>query len=264
MREEKGDRKVTGNTRLTEPRVWCPKPNPTATVRLICLPFAGGSPAAYRNWPDLMPPAAELLSVCLPGRGPLFSDPPYTDMQEMARAVTASLVPYLDRPFVLFGHSMGALLGFEITRLLRRAHGLAPALLAVSGHRAPQCARTLPPIHGLPEAEFLERIRKYGGTPAELLANRELMGLIMPALRADMTAVETYRYSPEPPLSCPISVFGGTNDTHVDAEGLQAWEMQTLGELVLRILPGDHFFLLGSERLIISALLKDLARVIPQ
>jgi medium-chain acyl-[acyl-carrier-protein] hydrolase len=153
---------------------------------------------------------------------------------------------------------MGGLVSFELARLLRKKYGLNPAHLFVSGYRAPQVPDPDPPIHALPEPEFLEELRRLNGTPEAVLENAELMQLLLPALRADFAVIETYAYIPESPLDCPITAFGGLQDREVSCDDLEAWREQTNAAFSLQTLPGDHFFLHSAQPLLLQSLSQKL------
>lgn len=166
-------------------------------------------------------------------------------------------MPLLDKPFAIFGHSMGALIAYETVRTLRKLHGPMPVHLLVSGCFAPQ----LPDpcyIHHLPQEEFVRELRRLNGMPKEILENQELMELVLPSLRADFTATETYVYNDEPPLSCSISVLGGWRDPLTTRESLEAWRIHTTGYFSMRMLPGDHFFIHSMQRLLLDLIVSEL------
>jgi medium-chain acyl-[acyl-carrier-protein] hydrolase len=242
------------------PWLMCFAPRPLAAARLFCFPYAGGGGGAFRGWAEALGPTLEVWAVQLPGRQPRMREPPWTRMDAMARAVAAALRPYSDKPFALFGHSMGAKLGFEVARRLRRERARQPAHLAVSGCPAAHMPSQEPPVHTLPEAELLDKLRKLNGTPREVLEHSELMGLLAPVLRADFEAVHTYVLTPELPLDLPISAYGGLQDAEASREQLEAWREHTSAGFVLRMLPGDHFFLHSNQRLFLHTLARDLLR----
>lgn len=250
-------------TRKSNPRAaseWFtrPKPNPRARLRLFCFPYAGGNAHAFRKWPQQMSPGVEVLAAHLPGRGARMREPPYTSITALVEELGRAVRPYLDLPFAFFGHSMGAMIGFELTRLLRREGGEAPAHLFVSGRRAPQIPVTDTPTYNLPDAELIEKVRRLNGTPPEVLEHPELMELMLPLLRADFQVVETYRYVDEPPLGCPISAFGGLQDLEVTREHLEAWREQTTSGFVRRMFDGDHFFLHRAEQVLLTTIAREL------
>jgi len=211
-------------------------------VRLLCLPHAGGAAAVFREWHALLPPPVEVCAVELPGRGSRLREQPLREFGALVDATLAGVRPALDRPFALFGHSMGALLAFELACRLS-AEGLAPCQLFVSGRPAPHLESLDPPIHMLPEPEFVERLRTLNGTPLEVFRYPELMELMIPILRADLGACESYVHTPRPPLEVPISAFGGMDDREVSGDRLEAWSRYTRARFVALQLPGDHFFL---------------------
>ena len=236
----------------------CPKPGPEKTLRLFCFPYAGGSPLIFRDWPNSMPLPVEVCLVQLPGRGIRLNETPFTRLTSLVEALARDITPYLDKPFVFFGHSMGAMISFELARALRREHGLSPKHLFLSGRTAPQVARDEPVTYHLPEPEFIDEVRRLNGTPKEVLNNPELMQLLIPLLRADFEVCQTYEYQPDAPLDCPITVIGGLQDIEVKRQNLELWREFTTSRFLLRMLPGDHFFLHTAQPLLLRVLSQEL------
>ncbi|HYU30729.1 MAG TPA: alpha/beta fold hydrolase [Thermoanaerobaculia bacterium] len=235
--------------------------NPRARLRMFCFPYAGGGASAYRGWGASLPQEVEVCPVQLPGREGRLREPPFTRSEEMIAAVADALAPWFDLPFVFFGHSMGAAIGFELSRELRRRGRTLPLHLFAAGRRAPQLPARDEPIHDLPEPEFIERLRELNGTPEEVLQHSELMKLLIPLLRADFAVNETYVYTEEPPLDIGISAFGGLADPDVAREDVEAWSVQTRGRFRMRMMPGDHFFLFPQKDLILESVARDLAEI---
>jgi len=254
---------VTKMTNASAPNPWLviANRNPQASLRLFCFPYSGGTASIYRNWAASLLPQIEVCAVQLPGRASRMKEAPYKEYGSLVRAIAQELVPYFDKPFAFFGHSMGALLSFELARALRREHGRLPLHLFVSGRHAPQLPAAHPGFHALPDAEFIEALRSLNGTPQEVLDDPELRELIFPLLRADFAVNETYVYYPEPPLECPIDAFGGLQDKDVRVEDLKAWRQQTSAAFRLRMLPGDHFFLHTNEAMLLQALMQELYKL---
>lgn len=244
--------------------VSCPRPNPDAALRLFCFPYSGAAAAIYYPWADTLPPAIEVCPVQLPGHGTRLSEPLIPRMAPLVEATALALAPYFDRPFAFFGHSMGALLSFELARYLRRSGQDGPRALFVSGHGAPQLADPNPPLHQLPEPEFIGKLRELNGTPEDVLRHAELLQLLTPILRADFAACETYVYPQEPPLDCPLSAYGGLGDAYVSREELQAWRAQTNGAFSVRMFPGDHFYLNTARPYLLQALARELDQITRQ
>ena len=219
------------------------KPNPRAVLRLFCFPYSGGTVLAYRNWKQMLPQEIVVCAIQLPGRGKRLHEIPLTKMSQMVESVGEEIVPMLDRPYAFFGHSMGAIIGFELARLLRRWGHQGPTHLFVSAHKAPQIPKQEPFTYNLPEAELIEELQRLNGTPREVLDHPELMRLMIPLLRADFESIQTYSYKHEPPLDCPITALGGLWDPEVTRETLEAWREQTTAAFNIRMFPGDHFFL---------------------
>ena len=234
------------------------KPNPRARLRLFCFPYAGAGASIFRTWSDGLPADVELCPVQLPGRGTRLMEAPFTRLSPLIEALAEALVPLLDKPFAFFGHSLGALVGFELARHFRRQSGVLPVCLFVSADRAPQIPSRHRPIHALPEAEFLVELLHLNGIPQEVAEHPELMRIMIPVLRADFGVYQTYRYSEEAPLDCKISCFGGLQDPRVNRAELAGWRDQTRMPLSLRMFPGDHFFLRTTLPLLLRALSQDL------
>jgi len=223
------------------------KPNPQARLRLFCFHFAGGSASAFRTWPALLAehrPEVEVCAVQPPGRENRLNEKPFTQVTSLVDALIMALRPELDRPFALFGHSMGAIVAYELAQALTRS-GTPPTHLLVSGRRAPGTPERYPPIHLAPTDDALLRAiqQRYGNLPELLLQDAELKAIYAPLLRADFTLVESYTPSSLTPLPCPITAFGGADDPIATETELFAWHALTQSDFALHLLPGDHFYL---------------------
>jgi len=179
-------------------------------------------------------------------------------LSPLVQALAEAILPFLDRPFAFFGHSMGAMISFELARILRRSPGLKLAHLFVSGRVAPHIIEDDRHTHELPEPEFIEELRRLNGTPIEALEHPELMQLMTPLLRADFSVVGTYTYLPDLPLSCPITALGGLQDSEVSREQLEAWREHTTASFSLHMFPGDHFYLNTERPLLLRVLSRKL------
>jgi medium-chain acyl-[acyl-carrier-protein] hydrolase len=238
-----------------------PKPRPRARLRLFCIPYAGGNAQIFRSWVNALPESVEVCSVQLTGRSPRLIEKPFTRLLPLAHAIAEGILPYCNKPFAMFGHSMGAMLSFEVARYLRDHSGARPAQLFVAGRRAPHIPDTEPHTFDLPAPEFIEELRRIKGTPQEVLDNEELMQLFLPVLRADFEVCQTYIYTPGEPLGCPIAAFCGMEDEEENRERMQAWGEQTSGHFSLRMLPGGHFFLHSSEQMLLHLLSRELEQL---
>ena len=219
------------------------QPDSKARFRLFCFPYAGGSSTVFRSWTRGIHPLIEVAPARLPGREFRLSDEAFTHVEPLVEALTREIFPYLDRPFAFYGHSMGAIISFELARRLRSERGLETDHLFVSGRRAPQLPERDPEIHTLPDAEFLVEVQRLNGTPKEVLDHSELMELLIPMLRADFSICGTYNFVPGPPLKCSITALGGTRDETSTEEKLKGWSAQTTGRCRVHMLDGDHFFI---------------------
>lgn len=227
-------------------RTWlaCFRPNPDAPVKLLCLHHAGGNPGSFRPWVDELPASVELLAIRMAGRDARLRERPATRVQEIVGPLARAIEPLIDgHELVIFGHSLGALLGFELARELRRQQLPLPKALILSGRNAPGTGRPLA-LHQLGDRELVAEVQRiYGGIPQQILDEPELLALTLPLLRADLTVNETYEPSEEPPLPCQLHAFGGLDDPHVSLAGLQGWAPHTSASFVCERAPGDHFYL---------------------
>lgn len=234
------------------------RPPRPARLRLFCFPYAGGSPAIFRQWAAGLPPDVEVCPIQLPGRGSRFGERPFERLESLVTAAASALEPLLDRPFAFFGHSMGALVAFELARELRRRQGRSPVLLLLSAHEAPHRPPPLPPFSHLPDDDFLVEVRdRYEGIPDEVLEEPELIALLLPVLRADIKALESHVVTPDTPLDCAVSCFGGSED-RLTREDLEAWREHTSGSFRLRMQEGSHFFLENGRSALLQAISEDL------
>jgi medium-chain acyl-[acyl-carrier-protein] hydrolase len=231
-----------------------------ADLRLFCFPYSGAGASIFHRWAEKLPYHVEICAIQLPGRETRLSEPLYTRLPPLLESLGQALLPYLDKPFAVFGHSLGTLIAFELLRYLRREHGIQPIHFFAAGHSAPQLPREKPPIHALPDNDFAEELRRYNGTPIEVLDHSELRQLLFPILRADFAIYEHYAYEADQPLACPISAYGGLQDEEVTQDRLEAWREQTTEHFSFRLFPGDHFFLNTAQQ----PLLQQMAQVLNQ
>lgn len=236
---------------------------PQAYLRLFCFPYAGGGATIFHSWTKYLPAEIEVCAVQLPGRENRLLEPPISYLPALISALAPAVLDYLDRPYAFFGHSMGALIAFELSRYLwRLGYRDGPLCLFLSGCRAPQLPDPTMPTHLLPDVEFIEKLRRLKGTSEEILNNEELLRLFMPILRADFALCETYRYQQEAPLPYPITALGGLQDHEIPREAILAWKEQTSSTFKTYFFESDHFFLHREQEKLLyvltQGLLKDL------
>lgn len=232
-----------------------PCQNLSTKMRLFAFPHAGGGPSEFIAWANRFKPDCELICIQLPGRGSNIRDTPYLELKTIVHEVADAICPFVSEPFAFIGHSFGALVAFELARLLRRTGGGGPEHLFVSAARAPHLGLPHDPLHKLSDADFITALHShYGGLPPAVTREQELLQLLLPAIRADLTAYETYVYQAEPPLDCSITAFAGAQDATATAEATAQWSIHTGAEFEMNVLPGDHFFLETNRDFLIPAI----------
>ena len=225
--------------------VWVKNPSftPGANFRLFCFPYGGGGASVYHSWAQRLPKTIDVCPIQMPGRENRLKEKLYHHVAPLIPTIAEAIEPLLNKPFAFFGHSLGAVVCFELARYLRGITGKTPIHLFVSGHPAPQLPRTRPDLHTLPEEEFKKAIRELNGTPQEVWEYPELVDMVLPILRADFTMYETYTYSQDEPFHCPITAFGGKDDSMAYPYEIEAWGEQTTAPFTSHFFSGDHFFI---------------------
>lgn len=244
--------------------VLCPRRNPLARLRLFLFHHAGGSSASFYNWHALFPGDWEVNLVDHPGRGRTIRLPLLDDLESVLDCFAADLRPLFDRPFAFFGHSMGAMVCFELAKRLLKDGAPAPCWIGVSG-KSPDYLHqpTASPRHLLDDDALIEEIRRLGGTPDSLLASRDYLELLLPIARADFRLVETW----SPPQACeplpvPLSAFGGLADESAPPDTLDAWRRCTVTSLGLHTFDGGHFYLFENRDAVAARIRSDVGRAL--
>ncbi|MEU5129987.1 thioesterase II family protein [Streptomyces mobaraensis] len=232
-------------------------PRPDGDVRLVCLPHAGGSASFYYPMARAMPDFADVLCVQYPGRQDRRDEPLVDNIPELADRVFSVLLPWADRPLAFFGHSMGASLAFEVARRFEREKGIVATALFASARRAPSIHRE-ETVHLRDDDGILAETRRLSGTDSQVLADDELVRMILPVLRSDYRAAETYRYEPGPPLRCPVVALTGDADPKVSVDDAAAWAGHTESSFDLRVFTGGHFYLTEHQDAVVREVVRRL------
>ncbi|MER6050165.1 thioesterase II family protein [Streptomyces sp. NPDC020883] len=251
----------------TDPRLlsdlWLRRYRPRAApaVRLVCFPHAGGSATSFLPFVQTLPDQVEVLAVQYPGRQDRRGEPLIGTIEGLVEPLAEVLATHSDRPLVLFGHSMGATVAYEVARVLQQ-RGAAPAGLVVSGRRAPIVNRPMT-VHLYDDDRLLAELRSLEGTDESLLNDPELLQLVLPAIRNDYRAVGTYTHRPGAPLASALTVFTGADDPNVTATEAAAWQAVAEAGAQVRTFPGGHFFLYQQVAEVCGALMDTLAPLLP-
>ena len=235
----------------------CLHPNAQQVPQLLCLPHAGGSAQAFVNWQTRVHDIA-ICGLHLPGHGKRFSEPASRNLHWIVTTLADELGSEIHEPFAVFGHSMGAFVGFELAREIKKRHGIEPVHLVVAGVCAPHLYQCKALTYNLPDDKLIEEVRRLNGTPVEVLENADTMKVFLPLLRADLEAIQTYQYKTGELLSCPITAYGGVLDESVSLSDMEAWSAYTRGTVKVRMFPGDHFFVDSQRQQVLNALKEDL------
>lgn len=244
---------------------WFVRPNPkhSPRLRLVCLPYAGGSTSTYVPWAMHLPADVELVCVQPPGRASRMGERPHSEMSALVADLAAVFHGIAEKPYILFGHSLGSRVAYEFAQQCQRAGLPPPRLLIASGSRAPHFPVDRRSIHDLPEAEFIDKLRELNGTPEEVLSNEELIKFLIPLLRADFKIADLFQAAPSR-LPCPIVVLAGTEDEEVTEAAVEGWRELSNGQFDVHWIPGGHFFIEQTRDLVlekVNAAIADVSRL---
>ncbi len=253
-------------SRVSNPWFMVPSPRPQASLRLFCFAYAGGNANIFRSWADQLDEQIELIAIQLPGRGARFNEPLLDSMESILEQLRLVFKDQYHRPYAFFGHSMGASIAFELSRIIQQraktdSDVLLPSRLIVSGRKGPSFVeeQEREPIHNLPKEEFINRLKNLNGTPQELLEHEDLMALMEPILRSDFKVIETWQHQEGELLKIPMSVYSGDEDEYLCPESLKAWQKETDQKCEFVSFSGDHFYLQSQEQNLVNQINKSLA-----
>jgi medium-chain acyl-[acyl-carrier-protein] hydrolase len=255
MKDKNMKNSATGNSGKSKWFIMDTSDN-SVDIRLFCFPYAGGGASIYRSWYGELDDGVDVCPVQLPGRENRIAETPFTNIKLLTDLLADAIYPFLDKPFVFFGHSMGSQIAFELAGKIKTKFDMEPLQLFISGCHAPHLNTPPPLIHEYPDNEFIRGIKNYGGTPEAIFLNKDLTELVLPALRADFLMTENYKAKIRKLLTCPITSFCGTEDHRYYDDLIKAWSRHTSGPFDFYMVPGDHFFIKYSEKIVIQKVKK--------
>lgn len=241
---------------IGSPLIYIPRPSANAKIRLVCFPYAGGGSAIYTPWIDKLPQEVELALIQLPGRGARFGQQPYQTINTMVEDVVEELGKLPPKNLFFYGHSMGARVAYEVTLMLHREKCPLPIHIVAAGSMAPRIPRKAKNSYNLTDNEFIEHLMELKGTPEEVLANRDLMELLLPTLRADFKIVETYINNSTVVIPTKLSVFAGKQDLTVELAELEPWFDVFQENDGISWFAGGHFFINENSHDVLTVLSK--------
>lgn len=233
-----------------------PARNPSdIQIRLICFPHAGGGASAFRTWQKALPASIEVMGVILPGREKRFQEAPVPSVEALVPALADAIARLSDRKIALFGHSLGGIIAFEVARRLFERHNIQPAHLIIAAAPAPEFFPPADQFHHIKDdATFIQALSALGGMQRDILEAQELLNMLLPVIRADIEAFETYSCINPIKMPWPVSVLGGQDDGTIKPEELSGWQSHAGGSFSLEYFPGDHFFVQSAEGVLLSRL----------
>ncbi|MBN2419957.1 MAG: thioesterase [Deltaproteobacteria bacterium] len=242
--------------------ITCPKKQPDAKMRLFCFPYAGGGTSVFYNWPHNITTDIEVCMIKMAGREVRFNEPPYRRIPKLVEDLAPAILPFLDKPFLFFGHSLGAHISFYLTHHLRRYNLPCPMHMFISGARAPHLTEPAPDAlhYRMEDKKFIDKLIKLGGMSDEVLRDKEILNIVLPILRADIELLNTMEYTDEEPLSCGITVFCGEFDKRVSREDAEAWSRHTNHDFRLTMIAGKHLFINTHQAQIIELINQEVAK----
>jgi surfactin synthase thioesterase subunit len=229
-----------------------PKPKPNADLKLICFPYAGGGGSVFTSWSKYLPDNIELVIVQAPGKGSHIADTPYDSMEVLIHNLLKEVLVHFKKPYILFGHSLGSRIAFELMNEAYRLYNTLPLHFIASGSSSPHKKLRNKPIYNLPTEDFIQELKKLNGTPKEVLENRELMDCLLPVIRADFKISDEYLYQGRADFRCPVSVLTGENDLGIPLESAKSWGDFFTQEINVHIIPGDHFFINSHREIVLE------------
>lgn len=229
-----------------------PQPKQDPELRILCFPYAGGSASTYMSWSKCLPENVELIAVQPPGRATRMFEPSFSNMDALIDELLKTITKMIARPYILFGHSLGSRVAFELMARCKKIGYRLPLHFIASGSRGPHIPTRKKTIYQLPDKEFIAALEELNGTPKEVLENDDLMSLCLPLLRADFELADTYTYSSDTVFDCPITVLGGQEDIEITNADLQSWGNFFSRSADVHILPGDHFFIESNKQFVIQ------------
>ncbi|MBU1627179.1 putative thioesterase [bacterium] len=230
------------------PWFYVPKPNYKAKLRLFCFPYAGGTAEIYHDWQYKLPEEIEMVAIHYPGHIQRSRENLFRRLSSLVESISGEIEQYMDKPCAFFGHSMGALIAYELSQHFVSEDKKMPEYLFLSARRAPHLPVIHPYMHKLSTEECVSVMRGFDMVPDEVSDNKPLIEKILPMLKADFEMIETWQFDIEvSPLDIPICAFGGTNDKLASKKDIEAWEKMTSGEFNAYFFPEKHFFILNNE-----------------
>lgn len=239
--------------------VTCPVPKPMAKSRLFCLPFAGGGALEYRQWGNRFAQHIEVCPIQLPGRENRYGEPNDADIRSLACQLKTVLDPFCDKPYAIYGHSMGALIAYELVREIEQSGLPTPRTLIAAAHRAPHLPPRRPPIYHLPDPQFIAKLKEYGGFSDAILESAEMMDFLLPVLRGDFKRCDQYQLPQPSKIKTSLQIMAGSHDPHVLVSDAQAWSELTTGQCAFNLYEGGHFFLRDQAANVIQAIERSMA-----
>lgn len=233
-----------------------PKPLSSPRVRLFLFPYAGGSAYTYTHWVELFSDDLniELVLVQFPGRASRGNELPHQTMASLMSELIEYASYITSCPYILFGHSFGSKVSYELAYRLKRLGLPSPKYIIASGSGAPHLPNESEPIHNLPRSEFISELEQLNGTPQEILSNNELLDFLIPLLRSDFKLAYEYQ-AKVCRIACPIMVLGGIDDKGINLDQLHAWDELSESDLIIDFIPGDHFFIDYNEKLVVEKII---------
>ncbi|MBS9782304.1 MAG: SDR family NAD(P)-dependent oxidoreductase [Arcobacter sp.] len=245
-------------TNTTSPWISCYEARENAKIRLICIPHGGGGPHTYKEWAEKLPDFIEVYALCFPGRGSRRDEDAICNMFELSDEISNVIAQISDKPYAIFGHSVGALVAYEVAKEIEKQGIMPPLRLILSAHKTPEDSKEDEPMYMLSDEDLMNKILELGLLPNDVLENKELLDFILPPLRADFELSETYEYEKSKALNIPITATFGKSDPLLNGQDIQKWEKYTNSEYKIKEYDGDHFYTLSKQDILFDDIVKDL------